>query len=374
MSKNIEIELIKKINEQNKEQNFTVSPIGLEIILSLLSNGAEGETQKEILQLLNYEDIDKANNSSKEIIDECQKNDEVLKIASAVLTKVKSKISFTTNAKEKYDAVIEELKNFETVNNWAKKKTKNTINKIIESLPPEVLMILLNAIYFEAEWEKKFDQNLSYDREFMNLDKASLKVRTNMLFYRGESLNYYENDEIEAVKLNYKSKNKSIYAIVILPKTLNLNLYISNIFDKEKYDEIIEGLSDEKEKVNVNFIMPKFEMEYKIDFCNILKELGMKKAFTDEAELEGIYNHKSNAPIYVGQVIQKNFIKTNENGTQAGSVTELDVILECYMDLDPQAKNFICNKPFLFIIRDEQLPKDRDIIFFTKFCKVEKNN
>ena len=374
MSKNIEIELIKKINEQNKEQNFTVSPIGLEIILSLLSNGAEGETQKEILQLLNYEDIDKANNSSKEIIDECQKNDEVLKIASAVLTKVKSKISFTTNAKEKYDAVIEELKNFETVNNWAKKKTKNTINKIIESLPPEVLMILLNAIYFEAEWEKKFDQNLSYDREFMNLDKTSLKVRTNMLFYRGESLNYYENDEIEAVKLNYKSKNKSIYAIVILPKTLNLNLYISNIFDKEKYDEIIEGLSDEKEKVNVNFIMPKFEMEYKIDFCNILKELGMKKAFTNEAELEGIYNNKSNAPIYVGQVIQKNFIKTNENGTQAGSVTELDVILECYMDLDPQAKNFICNKPFLFIIRDEQLPKDRDIIFFTKFCKVEKNN
>ena len=374
MSKNIEIELIKKINEQNKEQNFTVSPIGLEIILSLLSNGAEGETQKEILQLLNYEDIDKANNSSKEIIDECQKNDEVLKIASAVLTKVKSKATFITNAREKYDAMIDELKNFETINNWAKKKTKNTINKIIESLPPEVLMILLNAIYFEAEWEKKFDQNLSYDREFMNLDKASLKVRTNMLFYRGESLNYYENDEIEAVKLNYKSKNKSIYAIVILPKTLNLNLYISNIFDKEKYDEIIEGLSDEKEKVNVNFIMPKFEMEYKIDFCNILKELGMKKAFTDEAELEGIYNNKSNAPIYVGQVIQKNFIKTNENGTQAGSVTELDVILECYMDLDPQAKNFICNKPFLFIIRDEQLPKDRDIIFFTKFCKVEKNN
>ena len=43
----------------------------------------------------------------------------------------------------------------------------------------------------------------------MNLDKASLKVRTNMLFYRGESLNYYENDEIEAVKLNYKSKNNS---------------------------------------------------------------------------------------------------------------------------------------------------------------------
>ena len=243
MSKNIEIELIKKINEQNKEQNFTVSPIGLEIILSLLSNGAEGETQKEILQLLNYEDIDKANNSSKEIIDECQKNDEVLKIASAILTKVKSKTTFITNAREKYDAMIDELKNFETINNWAKKKTKNTINKIIESLPPEVLMILLNAIYFEAEWEKKFDQNLSYDREFMNLDKASLKVRTNMLFYRGESLNYYENDEIEAVKLNYKSKNKSIYAIVILPKTLNLNLYISNIFDKEKYDEIIEGLS-----------------------------------------------------------------------------------------------------------------------------------
>ena len=366
----MEIELIKIINEKNKEENFTVSPLGIEILLSLLSNGAEGETQREILKILNYEDIEKANATSKEIITQCQNNEGILNIATAILTKVKSKKSFIDKALSQYEAKVEELQNKEKINKWVQNKTKNTIQRIIESLSPDVIMVLLNALYLEANWEIKFDKNLSYDRDFYNLDKKSWDVRTSMLFYRGELLNYYENDEIQAVKLNYKNTD-SIHSFVILPKEINLNFYL-NYFTKEKYDEIIEGLNKEKEKVN--FIMPKFEMEYKIEFNDFLKNLGMQKAFTEKAELEGIYSAKNKPPMYVGQVLQKNFIKVNEQGTKAGSVTELDIILECYIGKDPEAKDFIANKPFLFIIRDEKLPKDRDVIFFTKFCKVEKKN
>ena len=367
----MEIEILKNLNEKNKKENFTISPLGIEILLSLLSNGAEGETQEEILKLLNYENIEKANDFSKKIIAECQRNEGILNIATAILTKVKSKINFVNKARTNYDAKVEELQNMDQINRWAQNKTKNTIKKIIESLPPDVIMVLLNALYFEANWQVQFDQNLSYDREFYNLDKKTSFVRTSMLFYRGTLLNYYENEDIKAVKLYYESKVESIHSVVILPKDINLNFYL-NKFTKEKYDEIIEGLNKEKEKVN--FIMPKFEIEYKIDFSDILKDLGMKKAFTIDAELEGIYQNKQKQPIHVGQIIQKNYMKVNERGTQAGSVTELDVILECYMDKDPEAKDFIANKPFLFIIRDEKLPKDRDVIFFTKFCKVEENN
>ena len=135
----MEIEILKNLNEKNKKENFTISPLGIEILLSLLSNGAEGETQEEILKLLNYENIEKANDFSKKIIAECQRNEGILNIATAILTKVKSKIDFVNKARTNYDAKVEELQNMDQINRWAQNKTKNTIKKIIESLPPDVI-------------------------------------------------------------------------------------------------------------------------------------------------------------------------------------------------------------------------------------------
>ena len=146
MKDNIEIKLIQKINEKdnNKDENLVFSPIGLEIILSLCSNGAEGETQKEILKVLNYKNIKEANEMSKKIIEEFEKSDEVLKIANSVLTKVRAKEDFIKKGTNDYDAKIEELRHYRQVNEWAKKKTKNNIVRIIDKVPPNVIMILLN--------------------------------------------------------------------------------------------------------------------------------------------------------------------------------------------------------------------------------------
>ena len=159
MSTNIEIEIIKKINENTKDDNFIISPIGIEILLSLCSNGAEGETQNEILKFLNYKNLETANKESKRIINQFNKNKDILSVANAILTKEKAKEEFIYTAITEYEAKIEELKNYQQVNTWAKNKTKNNIIKIIDSISPNTLMILLNAIYFEALWTKKFDIN-----------------------------------------------------------------------------------------------------------------------------------------------------------------------------------------------------------------------
>ena len=364
MATNIEIELIKNVNMNNKDENFVISPTGIEIVLSLISNGAEGETQKEILQLLNYKNLEEANNISKELIEQARKDKDILSIATAVLTKVRAKEIFIRKGSKEYDAKIEELKNFHQVNIWAKNKTKNNIVNIIDSISPKVLMILLNAIYFEAFWKIPFDPKENVDREFYNLDDEANKVNVSMMFLSGQLLNYYENDFIQSVKLNYETKNDSINAIIILPKE-NINFYIKHFNDKN-YEEIIDGLKKEKKKVNL--FLPKFEVEYKIDLNQILIDLGIKKAFTNDAEFKNICDK---SPIHIGQVIQKNYINVNEKGTQAASVTQLDVILESFKEGDPEAINFIANKPFIFLLVNEKFPKGHDILFFTKFCKIE---
>ena len=90
--------------------------------------------------------------------------------------------------------------------------------------------------------------------------------------------------------------------------------------NNEIFDNIIEKLKDESSKTKVNFYMPRFEIEYEINFEKILKNLGMIKAFTKEAEFKGI---SEKLKLFVSQVLQKNYINVNEDGTQAASITEL---------------------------------------------------
>lgn len=107
-------------------------------------------------------------------------------------------------------------------------------------------MILLNATYFEAFWKILFDPKENVYKEFFNLDDINNKVNLNMMFLSGELLNYYENDFIQSVKLNYEVKNDSINAIIILPKK-NIDFYFEH-FNNKNYDEIIDGLKKEKKK------------------------------------------------------------------------------------------------------------------------------
>ena len=95
----------------------------------------------------------------------------------SILTKVKAKDKFIKIGKDHYDAKVEILKNFDSVNKWARTKTKNNINKIIDSLLPDIIMVLLNALYFEAFWVIKFDKNDSTEKPFYNLDKKKLELQ-----------------------------------------------------------------------------------------------------------------------------------------------------------------------------------------------------
>lgn len=363
MATNLEIELFKDINSLNKEENFVISPTGIEIVLSLISNGAQGDTQKEILKILNYKDLEEANKISKDIIAQGKKDQKTLSIATAVLTIIAPKEDFIKRGILDYDAKAEELKNYHTVNLWAKEKTNGNIVKIIDSIQPNVLMVLVNAIFFDGFWQTPFDPKNNIDMDFFNLGSEYNQTKASMLFYRGKQLNYYENGEIQAVKLDYDKKAESIKAIIILPKEKDIDSFIQD-FNSLKYEEIVEGL---KKQTKVNFYLPKFEIEFKIQLKEILENLGIHKAFTKEAD----FTKLCEKPLHIGQVLQKNYISVNEKGTQASSFTEMEVILESTKEGDPSAKNFIANKPFIFMLRNEQFPKGHDILFFAKFCKIE---
>ena len=365
-----EFEIIKKLNLRNKGKNLLVSPIGIEILLSLCSNGAEGLTQKEMIKILKYKNVDEVNSNANKIIDELDKND-VVKIANGILTKIHPNEKFIIKGLNDYKSNIDELKNYNNVNKWVLNKTNGKIKKIIDHLSPDVMMVLLNAIYFEAFWKIQFDINHTYNKEFYNIGGS--KENIDLMFLRGEKLSYYENDDLKAVKLDYNIPDNSINAIAILPKNekfleQSINDLIENLDDNLFYN-IVENLNKESSITKVNLYLPKFELEYDINLNEILKDLGMLKAFERDAEFQGI---SSKLKLFINKILQKNYINVNEKGTQACTASELEIMLESYLTKDETAKDFIANRPFLFILRNEKCPKGHDIIFFNKICNLKK--
>ena len=125
MDNNSEINMVKKLNENNNNKDtFIICPLAIEIIFAICENRAEGKTHSEILIFLNYNNIEEANKTPKKIIENLHKNKDNINIANAVLTKTKSKEDFFNKGINDYDANIEELINYEQVNILFKKSEK----------------------------------------------------------------------------------------------------------------------------------------------------------------------------------------------------------------------------------------------------------
>ena len=123
-----------------------------------------------------------------------------------------------------YKAGIDFLESDEQVNNWGSKETHGKITKIIEEIHPKCAMILIDAIYFKGEWTQNFDKALTRKRYFYNSKKEKNLVE----FMQSKDKHYYfENEDIQAISLNYKKDNME--ALIILPKNdYDINNYIKN--------------------------------------------------------------------------------------------------------------------------------------------------
>ena len=353
-----EISLFKEINNKNKDKNIIYSPIGVELLLSLCSNGSEGETKKEILNFLKYKDIEEANKKESDIVSKSKLNKDNLNLANLILTKIKVEDKFIKIG-EKYDIKIEELKNERQINSWCKMKTNGKISKIIDRISPITKMILLNAIYFESKWNIPFLKEIK--RNFYNLGRKDKMSRIDIM--NSEIINrpYMENDQFQAVKLEYI--NKQFESIVILPKeNIDIETFIQN-FDYNNYKNIINGLKS----VKVNLFLPKFKIEYNASLKEFLINLGARKCFTGSAEFKGI---SKNISLFFNDVIQKTYINVNEDGTQAAAVTMIDMG-ETASGEEYEEKIYLMNvnRPFLFIIRNLDYPEGRYIIFISKIKK-----
>lgn len=343
-------EFIKNVNNLKKE-NYLVSPYSVEIALSMLREGANNNTEKELNEIVPIRNLNISNNN--------------VKIANAIFIKEQYKNivekSFVNTLETKYSSEIlyDKFENPNLINNWVDNKTDGMIKRILDDISFDFVLGLANAIAIDANWDYQFKCINTKSQEFTKEDGSIINVEMMHNDYK-DGIKYLD-DDTKGIILPYE---ENLEFIGLLPST-DLQDYIDNL-NLEKLDNILKSFKSVSSDEKVNLSLPRFSYQYDlVDFNKILISMGIRDAFDEiDADFSSIIA-KENLPyqnIYVSTAIHKTYIDLNEKGTKAAAITYFE--LDNYQLASPSKYKYIeinFNKPFVYMIRDS---KSKEILFF----------
>ncbi|MGN7408276.1 serpin family protein [Sporosarcina sp. SAFN-010] len=347
--------------EPNDDGNVFVSPVSLLMALSMLQNGADGQTRDEIkdaMQVMGM-DTESINRANASLLDHLQRSDEELKLKTANSIWVNDRFTLQEKFKqitqdyylaEAQDMDITDSKSVDRMNEWVQQATNGKIDEIVQApLDDSLVMYLLNAVYFKASWSYPFNENATEDDDFKRTDGNLTKVPFMQL---NEELPYLETDQFQAVSLPYGDEGKMTMDIYVPKEGQNLDDFLSSWTTENSTNW--KG-SFETRLGTVR--LPKFQLDYEILLNDVLQELGMKQAFGEGAELSKLVVEDEN-PLFVSKVLQKTYLSVDEKGTEAAAVTS--IAMDTVSAPMGEPFQFTANKPFFITIRD----KEADVLLF----------
>lgn len=359
---NFSIELFKKASGDNK--NSLVSPLSVMLALSMTANGADGETLREIEKVLggtiSIDDLNQYLYSYVKHLPSDKKSK--LSIADSIWfrgdeNRLKVQQSFLQKNADYYGAEIYRAsfdeQTLKDINSWVSKNTDGMIDSIIDKIPADAIMYLINAVAFDAEWKNIYTKDRVQDDIFTSIsgEKQSGKFMTS------DEHTYLDDGKATGFIKDYAGENYSLVAL--LPNEgVDINDYLSQLTGSN-FMSIINNAKDEP----VTAVVPKFSYDYKILLNDALKSMGITKAFDSDADFSRLAS-SSTDNIYIGEVMHKTFISVDEKGTKAGAATSVEVretavIISHTVRLD---------RPFIYAIIDNStgLP-----IFIGKFVSLK---
>ena len=328
--------------QTNGKENVCLSPLSAQFALAMVANGAESKTKEEIYKAVGSST--NVNGYYKELLHTLNTNEDwqhcEVNVANSIWinNKLSVKEPFITENKENFDAAIETVEfndsTLHRINEWCSEKTKDKIPTILNDINPNDRMYLINALYFNAVWNKKFNKENTKKESFTTENGKVVEV--DMMRQRENSL-YCSNKDFEiTVKRYYDGKYSMLLALP--KKEMKCDKAAQTIMSN------LEHYLSEMNRCEVDLSMPKFTVEFGSSLKHVLEQQGITRAFGERAQFNGI----SDEPLCISDIMQKTYIKVDEDGTEAAAVTALRVGA---MSMRPQ--NIIpmkLDRPFVFAI------------------------
>ncbi len=344
-----ENELMAKKDKTKENANTLVSPLSIVECLSMVENGANENTLTEMQKTIGL-DLNSANKYFKEFNKQLSsektpslfvansiwfRDDEFLKVEDSFLQK--NAFFYKSDLyKRSFDGGLAD-----EINAWASKKTNKMIDKVIDKITNDSVMILVNAISFIADWEDEYMADDVFDSSFTLEDGTLQDIQ---LMY-SEEYQYIKNENAKGIIKAYKGNNYAFVAL--LP---NENLSIKEYLDTLSADEI-HNMIQNSQNEKVETYIPKFNSEYEITLNETLKTMGIQDSFdADNADFTKL-GKSDRGNIYINKVLHKTFIQVDEKGTKAAAVTVVDMADGCALK-EEEAKVVRLDRPFVYMIYD----------------------
>ena len=346
------LSFFKEVNKaSNPSENIVTSPYSAGVALSMLAEGAMGQTKVELDNALNG----------------CLFSNQVLDGGDSVVVKSANSVwvdddfsvrnRYVDILQKDYDAFVDCLRfsdpaTVRAINMWCSENTNGKIDKIIDELGLNDVMVLINALYFNAPWEEKFDPSLTSKADFRGVSSVG---KVDMMYRKGR-YNYAEFQGCQMIELPYLGSTYSMF-VVLPPEGMNVSDLIPYV-NENIYTEAMNMLAP----VEVKFKMPKVKLETEMVLNGVLQNMGVREAFSN-ADFKGI---SEMGPLVLSQVKQKCYIDVAETGTEAAAVTSAMVRMTSVRP-EMDVKTMTVNRPYVFLIADKE---NSDILFAGKIVNL----
>ena len=356
-------ELFKEIHALSDADNLMISPLSTSYALGMTLNGANGTTKDAFREVLHFDGLTdlEVNESYQDLMAQLVTLDKQVQfsIANSIWYKLGYEVlePFISTNQQYFDAAVEEL-DFsdpgakDIINGWIEDKTNDKIKDMLDYIPSNAVMYLINAIYFNATWKYQFDPEETFNDNF-NLQGGGTHPAD---FMQTEgTFNYIDHEDFTAVELPYGDSAFSMVAL--LPESGMSIAALVESLNAESWNSWMA----QSNPANVLVQLPKFKYGFKSLLNDPLTDLGLGIAFTDGADFSNI---TPGGGIYISRVIHQTFIDVNEEGTEAAAAT----IVEMIESAAPEIPLFRADRPFLYVIRENSTGA---LLFMGKVGKPE---
>ena len=340
--------LLGGVNKEEQGKNLFISPFSVSMALGMTLNGASGTTRTTMQQTLGFAGLSEPdiNQSYKTIIPYLKDLDPTLifQVANSIWYRPTLMVEqdFIRVNKDSFGAEVNSI-DFSnqgaprTINDWVNRNTQGKIASIVpDPIPREIVMYLINAIYFKGTWKYQFDKKLTTDDVFTVPNGSTTPCK--MMVQEG-TFQYFNNSAVQGVDLPYGDAGFSMTILLPSPGSS-----VDGLFERLTQQQWGAWISTLVPQAGTVFL-PKFKIEYEKKLNDVLKGLGMGIAFSDLADFTRI---DKRGALAISEVRHKTYVEVDEEGTEAAAVTSVGIGTTSF------GGTFVMriDRPFVFVIRE----------------------
>jgi serine protease inhibitor len=339
--------LLREVNATRARENVFISPLSASMALGMTLNGTNGETQGEMRGALGFEtqSLDDINASYRSLITLLRGLDRRVEFSLANAIWYRESFgpqvsqSFLETTRTFFDARVAALdfgapSAVSTINDWVKQSTNGKIAEIVKEIPANVVMYLMNAIYFKGAWRERFDPAKTRAEPFRLTSGELVDVP---MMSRSMPVKVGTRAGAQIAELPYGG-GAYVMTIVLPAAGASVDDVVAQL-SSGTWSQVVDDLHDAETVVS----LPKFKLEWEGQLNDELQRLGIVKAFGD-ADFTGL-SPSAGRSLRISEVKQKTFVDVNEEGTTAAAVTSVAIV-------DSAPIPFKVDRPFLFAIRE----------------------